>query len=247
MRVKHMPHQLDGAFARVNRAAKHIAELKSIVDIFRQAYHDAVASQFDHDRLDQPDLGPRPVPTPEQVGILVGEICYNLRASLDYLVYELAILDSGAVQDNTQFPIYDEEDKTQDFTKRTSKALKGVNLGHKARIEALQPYKDCQWTATLREISNPDKHRRLPGTGRIGRAATVPITLPSPTISTEHIVRGHDGVEMKVTLTTSLQVQIGVKTASNPVVETSVPVVETIEELHSQVTHTLGVFKSEFK
>ena len=108
MRVKHMPHQLDGAFARVNRAAKHIAELKSIVDIFRQAYHDAVASQFDHDRLDQPDLGPRPVPTPEQVGILVGEICYNLRAnlraSLDYLVYELAILDSGAVQDNLSFP-----------------------------------------------------------------------------------------------------------------------------------------------
>jgi len=34
MRVKHMPHQLDGAFARVNRAAKHITELKSIVDIF---------------------------------------------------------------------------------------------------------------------------------------------------------------------------------------------------------------------
>src|SRR5439155_14163218 len=46
-------------------------------------YHDAVASQFDSDLLDQPDLGPKSVPAPEQIGILVGEICYNLRASLD--------------------------------------------------------------------------------------------------------------------------------------------------------------------
>ena len=50
-----MTHQLDGAFARVNRAAEHIAELKGTVDIFQQAYHDAVASQFDSDLLDQPD------------------------------------------------------------------------------------------------------------------------------------------------------------------------------------------------
>ena len=242
-----MTHQLDGAFARVNRAAEHIAELKRTVDIFQQAYHDAVASQFDSDLPDQPDLGPKSVPAPEQIGILVGEICYNLRASLDYLVYELAILDSGVVQDDTQFPIYDKEDEIQDFNKRTSKTLKGINPRHRALIEALQPYKNCKWTATLREISNPDKHRRLPSSGRIGRAATVPITLPSPTISTEHIARGHDGVEKKVTLTTSLQVQIGVKTASDSVVETSVPVVEKIEELHSQVAHTLETFKSEFR
>jgi len=108
-----MSHQLDGAFARVNRAAVHIAELKATIDVFRQAYHDAVASQFDADLPDQSEFSPKPVPAPEQIGILVGEICYNLRASLDYLVYELAILDSGAVQDNTQFPIYDKEKKTQ--------------------------------------------------------------------------------------------------------------------------------------
>jgi hypothetical protein len=36
---------------------------------------------------------------------LVGEICYNLRSALDYLVFELAKHDSGTRQENTQFPI----------------------------------------------------------------------------------------------------------------------------------------------
>jgi len=156
-----MTHQLDGAFARVNRAGEQIAELKRTVDIFRQAYHDAVASQFGPDLPDQPDLDSKSVPAPERIGILVGEICYNLRASLDYLVYELAILDSGRVQYDTQFPIYDKEHMTQDFDKRTNRELKCIDPGHKALIEALQPYKNCKWTATLREISNPDKHREL--------------------------------------------------------------------------------------
>jgi hypothetical protein len=198
--------------------------------------------------LDQSDLGPKSVSAPEQIGILVGEICYNLRSSLDYLVYELAILDSGRVKDGTQFPIYDDEHRTKDFNTRTSKMLIGINPAHKALIEALQPYKDqtCQWLATLREISNPDKHRGLPGIGRIGRATTSPIVLPSPTISTEYVVRRPDGVEEKVRLTTSVQILIGVKTTSVPGVETAVPVVETIEELHSQVAHTLETLKSEF-
>ena len=46
---------------------------------------------------------------PAMLGILIGETIYNLRAILDYLVYELAILDSGQIQKGTQFPIEDTE------------------------------------------------------------------------------------------------------------------------------------------
>ena len=41
------------------------------------------------------------------VPIRVGEVCYNFRSALDYLIFELAKLDSGVEQGGTQFPIMD--------------------------------------------------------------------------------------------------------------------------------------------
>jgi hypothetical protein len=37
--------------------------------------------------------------------------------------------------------------------------LRGVNDPHVRTIESLQPYRGVAWTATLRDLSNPDKHR----------------------------------------------------------------------------------------
>jgi hypothetical protein len=47
------------------------------------------------------------------VPIRVGEVCYNFRSALDYLIFELAKLDSGVEQGGTQFPIMD---SPKDFT-----------------------------------------------------------------------------------------------------------------------------------
>ncbi|MCH8188130.1 MAG: hypothetical protein IIB66_05415, partial [Proteobacteria bacterium] len=97
-------------------------------------------------------------PVPHIIKILVGEITYNLRAALDYLVYELARLDSGEVKNGTQFPIEDTEDG---FKRKRNAFLKGVSDKHVAIIESLQPYSGCDWTRILRDLSNPDKHRQL--------------------------------------------------------------------------------------
>jgi hypothetical protein len=102
-------HPLDGAFERINRAEEHLIELKRQIDVFGQNYLESVGIYFDpnppYHAYDRPPFKfPRPAPI---VSILLGEICYNLRSALDYLVFELAYFDSGIIQQGTQFPIDD--------------------------------------------------------------------------------------------------------------------------------------------
>src|SRR5262249_17527994 len=101
--------------------------------------------------------------------ILVGEIVYNLRAALDYLIYQLAYLDTGKVQKGTKFPIEDHINswKTYIIPRKSAGRRKWplwlplLTKGHQAEIEGLQPFRGCKWTKTLRELSNPDKHADL--------------------------------------------------------------------------------------
>src|SRR5437016_5460506 len=82
---------LDGCIARTNRAREHLAELGRLTEDFRQDYHDAIVVELDGEppyRFDlivpQPFSVPAeemPVcPIPDGIGIVIGEICYNLRA-----------------------------------------------------------------------------------------------------------------------------------------------------------------------
>ena len=107
--VNYLKHMLDGCRERARRADEHLAELER-----------EVAVMFEKQAHTVPfDLDPKPPhgatkywqPPETFAGIrfetLVGEICYNLRCVLDYLVYALAELDSGSPQKGTQFPIMD--------------------------------------------------------------------------------------------------------------------------------------------
>src|SRR5262249_18516344 len=102
----------------------------------------------------------------------VGETIYNLRSALDYLVYELFYLDTGAPprrQHLTQFLIVDTPQAWNAHipnSKTTSKKrrvmwLYKLSPSHQADLYRLQPCSGCTWTKVLSELSNPDKHRRL--------------------------------------------------------------------------------------
>ena len=151
---------LDGARARVSRASEHIARLE------------AEAAALDWTLLIPAWLTgtfSESSKLPPIIAILIGETVYNLRAALDYLVYELAILDSGKAASRSQFPLESCEDGWNQHEKNW---LDGISDGHKARIKDLQPFKGVIWTATLREVSNPDKHRHLT-VGRHGPSVRV--------------------------------------------------------------------------
>jgi hypothetical protein len=156
---------------------------------------------------------------------------------LDYLIFELAKLDSGIEQDGTQFPIVDTK---KNFEEQKGRWLKGINAAHIAAIERLQPYSGCNWTKRLRECSNRDKHRHLvqaKGNATwhahsslqkdLGRCLGYERETPHPVI-------GQPPVKVKIYPTGSITFRDGV------------PVPETVEEIKTQIADTLDAFKLDF-
>jgi len=225
---------LDGAYQRVKRARIHLANLKKRIKVFRQVIYDSIVINRKPALFQLPDgrkvkgvLGSahfRLEKSPYIITILVGETIYNLRAALDYLVYELAQLDSNQIVEKTQFPI---EDSKEVFKGRRKNYLKGVSDKHITIIKGLQPCYGCQWTKVLREISNPDKHRELT---IIQRGVGLNIV---PGGSTEVIIAGKP-VEVKDSVSIDIAFSDGT------------PIIETLEQLKLEIAKTLDTFKSEF-
>ena len=226
-------HPLDGAYERVSRAGKHLIDLKHGIDIVRQQKLDGVVVKTQRIRL-RPPVGEKwaafrvievpPSHQPLRLGVLVGEIIYNLRAALDYLVYELARFNTKNIVNGTQFLI---EDCPNVFLRKAKCCLKGLTKGQVAAIKRLQPFSRCEWTKTLASISNPDKHRQL-------TIIDCPVRVASQISSTEAII-----AEQSVNVNDIAAIEI--------IFRDGMPVVETLEQLKLKVAKTLSDFNSEFK
>lgn len=225
-----MAHVLDGAFERIKRTEKHLADLDIEIRAFEEAQGDFRPENLNEEEIaaEHAKNGEAPLPMPIPVSILIGEIAYNLRAALDYLVYALAVLDSGASQSGTQFPI---EDMPDGFKGRQQRFLNGLNAAHVAAIERLQPYKGCDWTGFLRSLSNPDKHRHLTLIIRPKQARL--ILRPAITETSPGVFERNMEVKDMWAVTRVL-------------FPDGSPIVETLRVLKSQVSGTLEAFKLEF-
>lgn len=183
-------HPLNGAWAKVARAERHLEELKA--DIARSPnYVDFVGftQKFNADTstieitLKVPEL-------PLVWSLMAADFAHNLRCALNYLVWELSIWNlrrQGIARDpdgKTQFPI-----RTVAPTKKNPSpvvaSLPDVYCEHVERIQALQPHGAAHllqfpedwlrnipldkltrssWLAKLARLTNDDKHRTLPTT-----------------------------------------------------------------------------------
>lgn len=152
---------LDGAFRRIDRAKERLDEFLALQASYRLDQSHVVTIHTHPELRYIPSIEPAGPPISLLVGIVVGEAIYNLRAALDYLIFELAAFDSGSEKPQTQFPI---EDSKEFFARRRPSLLNGVSNQHATVIEWKQPYNRVMWTQTLRDISNPDKHRKLTST-----------------------------------------------------------------------------------
>lgn len=213
-----MKPSLNNAYARINRTNFHLLEFKrecqtigSPTIRFYENCKGFVA--FD------PIVGNPASGLPTIFSILIGEAIYNLRSALDYLVYELAILDSGSVQHGTQFPI---ENSVKGWEKHVDSFLKGLSIEHKTIIESFQPYRSCNWTQQLRDLSNPDKHRSLTIL-RLGGGICNTDLFPT-----------------RITVNMNRQIPLDIAFSDGR------SVIKSIEELKSEVALVLEQFKSEF-
>lgn len=236
-------HPLDGAYARLERAREHLANLEGQIASFR----DDQSARFEIDLVPGTQklrigANRRAAAPPPIFRILIGEIVYNLRAALDYLVYELAILDSGSSKSGTQFPI---EQTAKGFADRRRRFLNGLTDDHVAAIERLQPYAGSEWAGRLASLSNPDKHRHLTATASLNDArfrvhAVKPGTSPPhPTTRVFAGVQGRDEL-----LDVHVDPDVSVEIAFDDEAETNV--LETLGLLARGVGGVLDSFAQEF-
>jgi hypothetical protein len=241
-------HPLDGAFQRVDRAQEHFSGLQRHISAIRQRYADAARIHFDPDPPHRANVYPSAeISYPPILSIALGEICYNLRSALDYLVFELAREDSGVIQDGTQFPI---DDTPQKFAKHVPTRLKGLNAAHVSAIDMLQPYNGCTWTKLLRTISNPDKHRTLTPRGSTFNVEIVEEAQSGvafvPNFSTIRHAKRPDGIEVQVELVGFLNIIVPVNI--HPTLGILGDDVEVITvKLITEVRDLLQAFKPEFQ
>jgi hypothetical protein len=163
---------LFGASLKTIRARELYDQLRERVELFLERKPNEIISERDPDRAGEwsHSIRVREWPDP-YFGVIIGDILHNARSALEYLVYELAIFDSGPSffdpdpvtgwVKRTQFPIFDSE---PEFKSKGIPMLVGLNSSHQAMIERLQPYYGVKAgprhpLVALRDLSNVDKHR----------------------------------------------------------------------------------------
>ena len=232
---------------RHDRAGEHLADIGGLVETLR-AEHKIVLRQGDSDPPEQAEIPPH---IGDQLSVRIGEHIYNLRATLDYLVYEL----SGH-KSQTQFPIEKDCDgfnsrKTgRDAAgKKVAHHLGGVSTTHCDLIETVQPYRlkarkahdRANWTGLLQSLSNEDKHRRLvPLNGITGQPITrsTVIDVPSGIVLTNN----PSGSRIILPPTTSY-VEINVDFPVEVALKKGLPAYQTLEELQTQVRDFLALIE----
>lgn len=235
-----LPHPLQAALYRVVRANEHLKDLgERVIALTLEQQKTAIAHFQAYGREQLGRVSTLRVGVPLSFPVRIGEICYNLRTALEYLVFEIAKLNSGSPQDFTNFPLVNTKDKFRSWAKDARS--KGINSAHIAAIERFQPYKGCNWATALVNLSNKDKHREFPKLG--GTAALAYYTpfgdvdyaaLSLPIIRAPHPLTGEE-MDMKVDFQSTISFDDGM------------PVIQTLKEIVFGVTETIDAFEPEFK
>jgi hypothetical protein len=129
---------IDWPRARLNRAAEHIQEF----DVAVRQWYDSKPLRIIYEQFNADQTAYiyrfKFAPIPARIGIIAGDALHNLRASLDYLTWQLALKTTEHPSRKTAFPICLRND---DESQRHIKSLL-KNVPDEARkiIKSFQPY-----------------------------------------------------------------------------------------------------------
>jgi hypothetical protein len=88
-------HPLHGARKRIERADKHLKDFVREVEAYAAREANNIVIEYDEVR-NQPNVILAPsTPLPDSMALIVSDCIHNLRAALDYVVFELSREDSG--------------------------------------------------------------------------------------------------------------------------------------------------------
>jgi hypothetical protein len=166
-RLAHWPPVLKAA-----RAHHHLIELKADIQRFEESDPAELVPEFKANRPGHDIHFIVRKTVPIEFGPRIGDVIYNLRAALDYAVYELTIAHTGHALDGTAFPIcrtrqqWDQPSRktTSGFAPNTGRyKLRGVHRSVRASISRIQPFRRKGFWPLLwlENLWNTDKHRTL--------------------------------------------------------------------------------------
>jgi hypothetical protein len=152
----------DGCWQRLYRAAKH---RKAGTELWNEYL---APHPYDYTVIDNQDGSYivrviQHTPIPAELGILIGEWLYNLRATLDNVIWSTAAHMAGTIpppkQQVLQYPIYDTEDG---WTKNLYR-LNGLAEHHRQMLHQMQPYNsdvESNYLGWINRLARDDRHRR---------------------------------------------------------------------------------------
>ena len=96
-------------------------------------------------------------PIPDEIPLLVGDICSSLRSALDSILRQVWLKEDPDFDKPVSFPICDSLDL---FEIAAPKHIAGLPRDQQAMFECVQPYnRGNNYLSILRELSNADKQR----------------------------------------------------------------------------------------
>ena len=203
---------LDSPLIKYNRAQEHVETLRQHLLPLEYLESYVIASDIDNQTGEQIRRFEHVPPMPVGMDVLIGEMLYNFRCSLDHLVWQLVLSEGNIPNRLNEFPIF--KDPARYEAQKAGK-LRGVSDAVRTIIDQLQPcYSappgDYWWYLWyLQVLNNADKHRHLLLTRRdLGKIAFVSGSfgnriprggyLDVPVENGAIFFRGEQNVEMNV-------------------------------------------------
>ena len=90
---------------------------------------------------------------------VVSQIVENLRTALDYMIFQLSILNEPHL--NERLPQFVIAETEPDFQRHAKTRLRYLNDEQKNFVEQIQPYRGNKMLTLLGKMTNAGKHRRL--------------------------------------------------------------------------------------
>ncbi len=161
-----MQHPLDGARLKIVRAEEHLNALKDEIARYMDGkpYSFPIEQDEDSVKIHKAVITTEP---PLRLSCLLGDCLVNLRSSLDYVAWQLAVRYAGRQlspgTDRIYFPIMGQADNRHRFDKNRRPQLeKAYSIPAPAvdLIEGVQPYyAGYEPLGILNALVNADKHR----------------------------------------------------------------------------------------
>jgi len=150
---------MQDSLIKLERANEHIAlferEIRSLVD--PRSYK--VVCNTDKNTGNQTWCFKSPTPiVPLRISAIVGDVLFNLRSSLDHIVWQLVLTNHCEPTFNNKFPIF----ISHEFDIKKGNSLKGISSRAIEIIKECQPKPGHNWELLfLPALNNTDKHRHL--------------------------------------------------------------------------------------